>query len=433
MSKKFYSEAVTLQIKHLFSERKGGAWGDEPKDQEGIVCIRAADFITERIIHKSHDLTRRVYDSNDINRRQLRSGDLIIEISGGGENQPVGRVVSFALNEPALCSNFLQLLRPNPNILYSRFGAYLLYSLWANRSVVPFIKQTTGIQNLDSEGFLSQKISIPSLSQQKVVACYLDKKTAKIDALIAAKQKLLTLLAEKRRALITHAVTRGLDPNAQLRESGINFIKAIPKDWEIINLKFLGEVRTGVAKGRDLSGRVKIRVPYLRVANVQDGYLDLSNVSEIEILPEELSSFSLRKGDVLMNEGGDADKLGRGAVWDGSISPCLHQNHVFAVRCQNIEPEWLTTITGSDYAKAYFESRSKQSTNLASISATNIREFPVIVPPKSEREEIINYIQFKLTKLDKLYHMTESVIDLLYERRSALISEKIFGKIDVLE
>lgn len=141
---------------------------------------------------------------------------------------------------------------------------------------------------------------------------------------------------------------------------------------------------------------------------MQDGYIDLSDVAEIEVLPHEIPVFSLQKGDVLMNEGGDADKLGRGAVWDGSIDPCLHQNHVFAVRCFGVAPAWLSTVTDSDYAKAYFESRAKQSTNLASISATNLKELPVPIPPDKEQDESMLYLEDVCSSIDRLIYVAKT-------------------------
>ncbi|WP_121967545.1 restriction endonuclease subunit S [Leptolyngbya sp. BC1307] len=420
-----------IPLKFLFSERALGAWGEEADDDEGIVCIRAADFVTHELRHKVNNLTRRKYSEQEINSRQLKKGDLILERSGGGEKQPVGRVISFDLNEPALCSNFLEALRPRQASLYSRFGTYLFYSLWASRAVIPYIKQTTGIQNLDAKEYLSQFVSVPGIAQQRKIADYLDRETAKLDALIAAKQRLLTLLAEKRRAMITQAVTRGVRGDVPMKDSGIEWLGEIPRDWEIVSLNFLAEVKTGITKGRNLGNRETIKVPYLRVANVQDGYLDLKRVTSIEVLPEEVESFSLQKEDVLMNEGGDADKLGRGAVWDSSIEPCLHQNHVFAVRCHSVSPYWLTTFTSSNFAKAYFESRAKQSTNLASISGTNLKELPVILPSNETQMEILQYLQSSLTRLDSLLSITESAIGLLQERRTSLISAAVTGQLQI--
>ena len=102
-----------------------------------------------------------------------------------------------------------------------------------------------------------------------------------------------------------------------------------------------------------------------RIADVQDGYLDLENVATMKIPAEDLPRHALRPGDVLMNQGGDFEKLGRGHVWDGQIDPCITQNHVFAVRPRNVSSAWLNAITGSDFAQFYFMTRPKQSTNLA--------------------------------------------------------------------
>ena len=102
-----------------------------------------------------------------------------------------------------------------------------------------------------------------------------------------------------------------------------------------------------------------------RIADVQDGYLDLENVARMEIPAEDLPRHALRPGDVLMNQGGDFEKLGRGHVWDGQIDPCITQNYVFAVRPRNVSSAWLNAITGSDFTQFYFMRRSKQSTNLA--------------------------------------------------------------------
>jgi type I restriction enzyme, S subunit len=212
---------------------------------------------------------------------------------------------------------------------------------------------------------------LPPLAEQRAIAAFLDAETARIDALVAKQEALIATLQEKRRALISHAVTKGLDPAAPMKDSGVPWLGAVPAHWEVKWLKFIAKVRTGVAKGRDLGTHETVEVPYMRVANVQDGYLDLSDVSTITLARSELSRHLLQRGDVLMNEGGDFDKLGRGYVWSEEIKPCIHQNHVFAVRLQNPEDAyWLNLVTQTSYAKQYFISRSKQSTNLASISGS---------------------------------------------------------------
>jgi type I restriction enzyme S subunit len=216
-----------------------------------------------------------------------------------------------------------------------------------------------------------------------------------------------------------------------MKPSGIEWLGDVPEHWEVVSLKRIATIRTGVAKGKDYGDQQTILVPYLRVANVQDGYLDLSEVSEIEILSSEIERYRLRSGDVLMNEGGDYDKLGRGHIWEGQIDPCITQNHVFAVRPKGVSSEWLNQITSSSYAQFYFMIKSKQSTNLASISSTNLMNLPVVLPPTAEQDSIVRWIASSTKRFDNLLTEAHRAITLLQERRTALISAAVTGKIDV--
>lgn len=170
----------------------------------------------------------------------------------------------------------------------------------------------------------------------------------------------------------------------------------------------------------------------MRVANVQDGYVDLSNVHTVVVSTPEAERYKLHAGDVLMNEGGDNDKLGRGTVWKGEVENCLHQNHVFAIRPnESLLPEWLALFTRSASARSYFYLYSKQSTNLASVSSSNLMSCPLPLPPKTEQHEIIEELRSRTDKLDRLTETANKSIKLLAERRSALISAAVTGKIDI--
>lgn len=292
-------------------------------------------------------------------------------------------------------------------------------------------KEGTTVESLESDLVGDTEIAIPPIPQQRAIADYLDRKTARLDRLVAAKEKLLALLTEKRRALITHAVTRGLDPDVPFRDSGIPWLGEIPAHWEVTRLKFVADVQGGLTLGKNYGSAKLVEYPYLRVANVQDGRIDLSDVATVWVPMTEAESCLLEVGDVLMNEGGDADKLGRGSIWMGEITPCLHQNHVFAVRPRLVRPQWLNAWTSTEGAKAFFESRSKQSTNLASISASNIKELPLPVPPTNEQTAIIAHVAERTAKLDALRASAERTIALLKERRAALIADAVTGKIDL--
>jgi type I restriction enzyme S subunit len=335
----------------------------------------------------------------------------------------LGRIREIA--KPSCIDNNMMglMVSKENNVKFVRYAMNLVrFDLIANPGAVPSL----------NEGQIGNFVlGMPPLDEQAAIATFLDRETAKTDALIAAQEKLISLLTEQRQANISHAVTKGLNPNVAMKNSGVAWLGKVPAQWNVTRLKFVASVQTGIAKGKDTTGKETITVPYLRVANVQDGFLALRDVATIDIEAEQLGRYRLIPGDVLMNEGGDFDKLGRGAIWHGQITDCIHQNHVFAVRPHGISAEWLNRIISSQYAQFYFMGRSKQSTNLASISATNIMELPVVLPPESEQHAILAFIDSEITKLDSLRDEAQRAINLLQERRSALIAAAVTGQIDV--
>lgn len=165
--------------------------------------------------------------------------------------------------------------------------------------------------------------------------------------------------------------------------------------WRIKLLKEVADIGSGVTKGRKLDGNQTIELPYLAVSNVQDGYLNLSKVKSIRIKPTEIEKYKVIPGDFLMTEGGDPDKLGRGAIWNGEIDVCLHQNHIFKVRCKRelLLPEYLKSLVGSRYGKGYFLRVAKQTTGIASINKTQLGKFPVLVPPIELQNDFVARVE----------------------------------------
>ena len=165
-----------------------------------------------------------------------------------------------------------------------------------------------------------------------------------------------------------------------------------PKGWNVRPLSAVSDVISGVAKGRQLSAEESIELPYMRVANVKDGHLDMNEVKTISIKKTEVEKLRIVPGDLLMTEGGDPDKLGRAALWHGEIDLCVHQNHIFKVRSHSdrLVPEYLRSLAGSAYGKAYFLSVAKKTTGIASINKTQLSAFPVLLPP------LANQTKFKL-------------------------------------
>lgn len=186
-----------------------GSWGvDEKKDGTDILCLRVADFDYNKGIVKEDKLTYRNYEGKLSEEKFFRDGDLLLEKSGGGDIYPVGRVVRFSLNgRIATCSNFIQKLTPNSEIVssdYLYFWFKMIYSLKINGM---YFNQTTGIQNLKVNEYLKQKIYLPPLSEQKQIVSYLDAKTSKIDKLIANITKEIECIKEYKQRLISDVVT----------------------------------------------------------------------------------------------------------------------------------------------------------------------------------------------------------------------------------
>jgi len=181
----------------------------------------------------------------------------------------------------------------------------------------------------------------------------------------------------------------------------------LPAGWKNKRLDKVAIIQTGIAKNQN-SRQETVELPYLRVANVQDGFLDLSEIKTINVHKDKADRYRLKTGDVLLTEGGDFDKLGRGAVWEGQIPNCVHQNHVFVVRVNNSEllPSFLSAQTGSSYGKRYFLNCSKQSTNLASINSSQLKAFPVLFPPLPEQKAIVDL----LSAWDEAIEKTERLV-----------------------
>ncbi|MDP2820013.1 MAG: restriction endonuclease subunit S [Polaromonas sp.] len=203
-------------------------------------------------------------------------------------------------------------------------------------------------------------------------------------------------------------------------------MKSIPKGWIKTKLVDIATVQTGLSKSAARQGEFVSR-PYLRVANVQDGHLDLSEVKYIDVPVAQQERFRLVSGDLLLTEGGDFDKLGRGCLWKGEIDDCVHQNHVFAVRVKEaslLTPSFLALLIQSDRSRAYFVSCAKQTTNLASINSSQLKQLPVLLPPVAEQYEILRMIDECRRGIDT----AAALLDALERRKQGLMQQLLTGR-----
>ena len=239
-----------IRIKYGLRQSIAGVWGDEKKnDENDVVCYRMADFNYDKGILNLDNVTYRNILPQQLAGRTVRKGDLILEKSGGGDLYPVGRVVRVNSDQKATCSNFAHTIATNSNIS-SNFLYYYFFNLYSKGVSRLFFNQTTGIQNLKVGDYLSQDMYAPSKSEQEAIANYLDKKTAEIDKIIAEREKKIELLNELKSSIISRAVTKGINPHAKMKDSGIDWIGEIPENWEMKKMNLVCKVITDfVASG----------------------------------------------------------------------------------------------------------------------------------------------------------------------------------------
>ncbi len=165
----------------------------------------------------------------------------------------------------------------------------------------------------------------------------------------------------------------------------------LPKGWRQVPLHTVAEVRTGLSKNARREGAT-LKRPYIRVANVQDGTLDLTDVKEIDVPASQIARYTLQAGDLLLIEGnGNPENLGRSCLWRGQVLDAVHQNHVFVVRTlsnDELSPDFLEQQTQSEHGRNYFLSCAKGSTGLSSLNSSQLKSFPLIIPPPAEQRRI---------------------------------------------
>ena len=404
-----------------------GVWGEEASnDENDVTCIRVADFDRHRLEARDPDEpTIRNVSDRDIEQRSLRKGDLLIEKSGGGEKQPVGAVVLYIGTPPAVCSNFVARMRlkrgQSPS--FWRYAHHAAYSLRVNTKS---IKQTSGIQNLDQQQYLDESAAYPSLDEQLAIATFLDRETAKIDALSAEQQRLIELLQEKRQAVISHAVTKGLNPNAPMKDSGVEWLGEVPEHWEVVQVRRITESHKQGFYSNE--GYVEQGVNLLRITDIQDdASIDTSESPKVDenSVPNE---FLLEKGDFVFARTGGAGSYG---FVDELSSPTAFASYLIRFRfAASIEPGFLRLYFLSKLFLEGIASSIHGGVN-QNVHAEDIKNQWLALAPKEEQQAIASKVFGVLDRYAALSSSIEDEIRLLNERRSALISAAVTGQIDV--
>lgn len=312
---------------------------------------------------------------------------------------------------------------------------YATYLFKGYETKMAFHNMGAGIRKtLGYKEFKNQPLLLPSKEEQNKISAYLDSKCSHIDIMLSKIRSSIEEYKKLKQAVITQAVTKGVRGEREMKDSGVEWIGEIPKEWRKTQLRHCATIKSGITLGKSYSkDTVLIERPYLRVANVQGGYVDLNDLATIQVTPDEDLKYKLHSGDVLMTEGGDRDKLGRGCVWHGEIEPCLHQNHVFAVQTNEtiLLPEFLEYLTASDVGRSYFDVTAIKTTNLACTSSSKVLAFTIPLPSIEEQIEIVSFIKKRSLELNKLIMKKELLVQELENYKKSLIYEVVTGKWEV--
>ncbi|SCW74588.1 type I restriction enzyme, S subunit [Klebsiella quasipneumoniae] len=391
-------EQYQLQPNDIVIARTGGTVGKSYLvDDLQYIAVFASYLIRLKYIKFTNANYTKIFLGSQLYWLQLYNG-----VTGTGQPNVNGNTLKkmfFPLppssEQNKICSRVQTLLN-----LCDQLEQHSLTSLDAHQQLVETLLTTlTDSQNADelaenwariSEHFdtlFTTEASIDALKQTILQLAVMGKLVSQ-DPNDEPASELLKRIAQEKAQLVKDGKIKKQKPLPPISDEEKPF--ELPDGWEWCLFEDVVDIQSGITKGRNLANRKLISIPYLRVANVQRGYLDLSEVKEIEIPEEEKDKYHVIKGDLLITEGGDWDTVGRTTVWchDWYIA---NQNHVFKGRIigKDIAPYWLETYMNSPYSRDYFASASKQTTNLASINKTQLRGCPVAIPPSSEAEKIV--------------------------------------------
>ncbi len=306
-----------------------------------------------------------------LKKGHVKTGDVLLTTRGNIGNTAI---VPERLDDANINAQ-LVLLRPDQKVLSPKYLKLIFQSSEVKTQIESGLTGSA-LKQLPIRSLKKLKIPLPPLPEQQKIAAILD----------AADQ-----LRQKDQQLIEHYTRLGQALFLEMFGDPVTN----PMGWKNTKLENIADIASGVTKGRKLKTEDVFEIPYMRVANVQAGYLNLDEVKTVPGTTADIAKFALQKGDVLLTEGGDPDKLGRGTVWNNEIENCIHQNHIFRVRLTygKSTPLYLSWLCGSDYGKRYFLKSGKQTTGIASINKTQLRRFPVLQPPVELQNQFAQHIE----------------------------------------
>ncbi len=400
--------------------QNGFACGDWNDAGRGIVQLRPfninengeIDLAATKFIEPERDLTPYLLKENDVVFNNTNSEAL------------VGKTALWTRDQRAVLSNHMTIVRVlSEDGISPQFVAFYLLKKWMDGYFRQVCRRHVNQASVSIERLKDTPFPDFDVDEQRRIAHVL----STLQTAIEQQARLIALTHELKRALMRKLFTEGLRGEKQkMTEIGL-----VPEGWEVVQLDACAVIQTGIAKGRAIADEEFLKLPYLRVANVQDGFLDLAEIKTIRIRAREGGRYLLRNGDVVLTEGGDFDKLGRGFIWQGQIENCIHQNHIFAVRVdpERLLPEFFAYQSQSPYGKRYFLSVAHKTSNLACINSAKLKRFPVLIPELDEQGQITYVLQTvdeRLSKHTRRYGLLEDLF-------RTLLHQLMTGKVRIHE
>ena len=402
-------------------------------DEIPVRLCNYTDVYYNEFIGPDLDLMHATASVQEIERFGLSVGDVLItKDSESWEDIGVPALVVETADD-IVCGYHLALLRPRETV----HGAFLFRCLQARPVQVQLELAANGVTRfgLPKSGIRDASIPVPPLRQQRAIADYLDRETARLDALVAAKQCLLGLLAEKRRAIVTRAVTRGLDPHAPMRESGVPGLGQIPAHWRTVRLRFL---TTSIEQGWSPEAANRKPNPgewgVTKLNAVNHGRFD---ETAVKTLPADLTprtDLAVRAGDLLITRSNTPSLVGDACFVERTVPNLMLSDLIYrlALKTDMVDGRFLAQFLILEVARRQIESDARgASASMVKISQEHIKNWRVPLPPLREQQKIVETVFHSTGAVDKASAATEHTTSLLKERRAALIAAAVTGKLDV--
>lgn len=411
-------------LRTLITEQFAGDWGDDEGEQ-AVAVMRSTNFTNDGGLDFS-DVATRYFPKNKAEQFGLKQGDLLVERSGGGPEQPVGRIGFIERDMPgSTVSNFVQVLRPDPEKVDASFLGWALFELQRTGIVERVQQQSTQMRNLNWRDYQRLQLPWPQVDEQGRIAAAINL----ADEAIQKARAELDASCDMKRSLEAGLLTGGIDKRCRAKVT--TKAGALPMGWSVSPLKNLAAIGSGITLNQDRVAK-EFGCRYLTVAHVQRGSISNDDPRCLELSEEERKTRLLETGDVLVIEGhASAMEIGRAAMFEDRGEPTTFQNHLFRVRADRsqILPKFLLHVLNSERIQRHWNAVCNTSSGLNTINRRNLKIVLVQRPDVDEQQEIIDTLDAAELNIAALARKLEA----LGEIKRSLLQNLLTGKIRIPE